>query len=58
MIISKPFGLSNIALMTEKNAYHIELMHSVASRICVFVFDNVLFDFSFFLSLNTGTIKF
>ena len=44
MIISKPFGLPNIALMTEKNAYLIELMHSVASRICVFVFDNVLFD--------------
>ena len=27
-----------------KNAYPIELMHSVASRVWVFVFDNVLFD--------------
>ena len=34
----------NIALMTEKDAYPIELMHSVASRICVFVFVNVPFE--------------
>ena len=44
IIISKPFGLLNIALMTANNAYPIELMHSVASRICVIVFDNVPFD--------------
>ena len=30
--------------MTANNAYHFELMHLVASRICVFVFDNVSFD--------------
>ena len=44
IIISKPFWLLNIALMTANDAYPIELMHSVASRICVFVFDNVQFD--------------
>ena len=33
-----------LILMTLTNAYPIELMHSVASRICVFVFDNVPFD--------------
>ena len=44
IIISKPFGLLNIALMAANNAYPIEVMHSVESRICVFVFDNVLFD--------------
>ena len=42
IIISKPFGLINIALMIASNAYPIELMHSVASHICVFVFDNAL----------------
>ena len=40
----KPFGLMNIALMTANKAYPIELMHSVASLICVFVFDSVPFD--------------
>ena len=42
--IIKPFGLLNIALLTANNAYHTESMHSVASRICVFAFDNVPFD--------------
>ena len=41
IIIKKPFGLIDIALMIASNAYPIELMHSVASRIRVFVFDNV-----------------
>ena len=44
IIISKPVGLLNIALMTKNNAYPIGLMHLVASSICVFVFDNVPFD--------------
>ena len=35
IIISKPFRLINIALMTANNAYPIELMHSVVSRIYV-----------------------
>ena len=29
--------------MTANNAYPIELVHSVASHICVFMFDNVSF---------------
>ena len=33
IIISKPFGLLNIALMTANNAHPIELMHSVASYV-------------------------
>ena len=37
-------GLLNIALKAASNAYTFESMHSVASRICVFVFDNVPFD--------------
>ena len=49
---SKPFWLLNIALMTANNVYHIELMHSVASRISVFVFDNVPFDEHFVLTLK------
>ena len=47
IIISKPFGLLNIALMKANIAYLIELMNSVASRICVFVFDNIPFDGQF-----------
>ena len=31
-------------LMTTNNAYPTELMHSVSSRICLFVFDNAPFD--------------
>ena len=34
----------NITIMTANNAYPIELMHSVAYRICVIVVDNVPFD--------------
>ena len=39
----KLFWLLNIALMTPNDAYSIESMHSVASRICVFMFDDVPF---------------
>ena len=42
--IIKPFRLLNITLMTANNAYHTESMHSVASRKCVFAFNNVPFD--------------
>ena len=41
---SKAFGLLNIALMTANHEFPIELMHSVASHIRVFVSDNVPFD--------------
>ena len=43
-IISKPFGLLNIAYMTANYAFPIEFMHSVAFRICVFGFVNIPFD--------------
>ena len=56
IIVSKPFGLLNIALKTANNAYPIELMHSVASRVCVFVFDNVPFDVHFVYMLKLFSI--
>ena len=37
-------NFQTITLTTQNNKYPIEVIHSVASRICVFVYDNVPFD--------------
>ena len=37
------FRLLSITLMTANSTYPIELMHSVACRMCIFVFANVPF---------------
>ena len=43
----------NIALMTANSSYRIELMHSVASRICVFMFAYVPFEWTPFINVKT-----
>ena len=48
--------LLNIALMTTNTAYPIELMHLVASCICVFVFDNVHLMDTLYKCLNYSPI--
>ena len=54
-IKSKSFRLLNIALMTAKSTYPIELMHSLSSRICVFKFANVSFKGHFVYMLKLLT---